>query len=249
MRTKKGFTLIELLVVIAIIAILAAMLLPVLSRARGNARAAACINNLKQIGLAMQIYEQDWDHRVYGYLQPPEAAGYGYNWNLLLFDLGYLKNWMVYKCPSDTRKIEWSRTGNPGTPINWDPSDPDSISYAINCMVINGPDPSFAISDARPDDTIYVMDAPGLVNFGDPNCWSPQVYNYYFSLASWAGDEALWRNYLNSVKPYIAVHNNGLNVLWYDYHVSWISYDKLAVAGIDPSSGYPGGIWSLGGGD
>ena len=66
---KKGFTLIELLVVIAIIAILAAMLLPVLSRARENARRSVCLNNLKQIALATHMYAIDYD----GF--PPNPAG------------------------------------------------------------------------------------------------------------------------------------------------------------------------------
>lgn len=64
--SKKGFTLIELLVVIAIIAILAAILFPVFARARENARRASCQSNLKQIGLGILQYAQDYDERYPG---------------------------------------------------------------------------------------------------------------------------------------------------------------------------------------
>ncbi|HEX5322780.1 MAG TPA: prepilin-type N-terminal cleavage/methylation domain-containing protein, partial [Capsulimonadaceae bacterium] len=64
-RTRsKGFTLIELLVVIAIIAILAAILFPVFATAREKARQATCLSNEKQIGLAMNMYVQDYDETL-----------------------------------------------------------------------------------------------------------------------------------------------------------------------------------------
>ena len=70
--TRAGFTLIELLVVIAIIAILVSLLLPALTRARDSGRKAACISNLRQMGIAVHAYASDHDGRIpYGPVAPP----------------------------------------------------------------------------------------------------------------------------------------------------------------------------------
>ncbi|RYG62324.1 DUF1559 domain-containing protein, partial [bacterium] len=90
---KVGFTLIELLVVIAIIAILAAILFPVFGRARENARRSSCQSNLKQVGLAMAQYQQDYDERT---LVVDEDNGLTW-FNPLQ---PYIKSTQVFRCPS-----------------------------------------------------------------------------------------------------------------------------------------------------
>src|SRR5215469_5451502 len=64
MKRPQGFTLIELLVVIAIIAILAAILFPVFAQAREKARQITCLSNVKELGLAVQMYNQDYDETM-----------------------------------------------------------------------------------------------------------------------------------------------------------------------------------------
>ena len=100
----SAFTLIELLVVIAIIAVLAAILFPVFAQAREKARQAACLSNMKQIGTALMMYQQDFDETFpmrYGGPCPADcnAQGYQRTWKDML--MPYLKNKDVYKCPSN----------------------------------------------------------------------------------------------------------------------------------------------------
>ena len=106
MRRSQGFTLIELLVVIAIIAILAAILFPVFAQAREKARQASCLSNTKQLGLALNMYVQDYDEHVCQnndgtWFTPsgvPSSLSFLNTWMSLLKP--YIKSDALWKCPS-----------------------------------------------------------------------------------------------------------------------------------------------------
>lgn len=111
-QRRRGFTLIELLVVIAIIAILAAILFPVFSRAREMARRTSCASNFRQIGLGLMQYTQDYDETYPLF----SLSGLGYNgfqgyngadgarWADAIFP--YLKSTQIFDCPSGSKNMK-----------------------------------------------------------------------------------------------------------------------------------------------
>lgn len=206
MHKKSAFTLIELLVIIVIIGILAAMLLPALNGARSKAQAMRCVNNLKQIGMAIALYEADNDEYIPRSTWATSATE-GHAWDSAI--LTYLSNnEQVFKCPKDN-------TAKPGD-YKWDRHN----SYKINDFFSIGGD-NYGINDPRtpagkkltqikkPENTILVVCSHyrnHYVGYDINNCKS---YGYCH-----------WFGYLN-------VHEGGTNYLFTDGHVKWLYMDDL----------------------
>ena len=151
---RKGFTLIELLVVIAIIAILAAILFPVFAQAREKARQTGCLSNVKQIGLGVQMYLQDYDEYVprNAFADPPRVAEGAHFTNCSSprwMDVmqPYVKNTQLHNCPSDpfapisgTLPDGQAHTLGPNRPYVYQPYSPDgrNVYREADCGDPNG---------------------------------------------------------------------------------------------------------------
>ncbi|MBN2506149.1 MAG: prepilin-type N-terminal cleavage/methylation domain-containing protein [Verrucomicrobia bacterium] len=112
-RRSLGFTLVELLVVIAIIALLAALLLPVLGQMKARARGIECLSNLRQIGLALQLYTQDNHHRLPNVRDPVLSTNSPSTAHATIDQVlrPYLGSTEVLRCPADDRRI-FEQTGS-----------------------------------------------------------------------------------------------------------------------------------------
>ena len=134
-RKFRGFTLIELLVVIAIIAILAAILFPVFARARENARRSSCQSNLKQIGLGILQYSQDYDENWVPKDFWRDGSGVTPSWRQSVQP--YVKSTQLFSCPSNpnNKNTADNAIAAGATPFAASPAIP--VSYACNTRMID----------------------------------------------------------------------------------------------------------------
>jgi prepilin-type N-terminal cleavage/methylation domain-containing protein/prepilin-type processing-associated H-X9-DG protein len=226
----RAFTLIELLVVIAIIAILAAILFPVFAQAREKARQASCTSNLKQVGMAVRMYLQDYDETYLPWGQSVTASP------AAILD-PYIKNYQVWVCPSETN-ANVRKNLNP-TYVSYMFNDGEDVSSGKSIARISGlPESGFG----NVSDLVVTHDSdPSEVGWTEGNTWDSGLTTDWphfrpgGCVDSRNGGKVIKPCGSNSyLKPWFTRHSGLFNVLFMDAHVKARNARSLTDANFIP---------------